>query len=216
MKKYAIIKSGGKQIKVFAGEFIWVEKLEGSSNDKITLDQVLALFDGKELMIGKPLLKAHVVGKVIKQGKGPKIRILRFKNKSNWERRQGHRQPYTKILIEEILFDGKHVDKHEPKKEVKHDHKEHDLHKDVKHHEKHSDVKKHIEHKTHDHKEHDLEKEVKHHTHDHESLKPEVIHKKDNHTHKEIHIDVKEEIIIKDKDGNELDLKKEEIIDIKE
>lgn len=100
---YAVIKTGGKQIKAIAGERIWVEKLDLKEGEEIVLDEVLAYHDGSKLNIGKPFLdNVKVVGVVEKQGKGPKIIILRTKQKSNWKRKQGHRQPYTRILVKEI------------------------------------------------------------------------------------------------------------------
>ncbi len=109
--KNAIIKTGGKQIKVHAGAHIWVEKLNTPEKEKHTFTEVLSVYDGTSLHIGKPMLKAEVHATVEKHGRGEKIRILKFKNKSNWERRQGHRQPFTKLLINEIILDGKSIDK---------------------------------------------------------------------------------------------------------
>ena len=108
--KYAILKSGGKQIKAIAGESIIVEKLniEGAHE----FHEVLAVYDGKKLHIGKPLVKGAVVKATLqKQGKGKKIKILRTKAKSNWARHQGHRQPYSRLFIDEIIMDGKSIDK---------------------------------------------------------------------------------------------------------
>jgi large subunit ribosomal protein L21 len=79
---YAIIKSGGKQIKVVAGESIIIEKID--ADKEVRFDQVLAVHDGKKLHIGKPLVKgSEVVGEVQKHGKAKKIKILRTKAKSN-------------------------------------------------------------------------------------------------------------------------------------
>ena len=100
---YAIIETGGKQIKVAAGDVIYVEKLPVEAGETVTFDQVLVVSD-KKMTVGTPYLKgANVVGKVEKQGKGKKIRIYKYKAKSgSTHRRQGHRQPYTKVLIETI------------------------------------------------------------------------------------------------------------------
>jgi len=107
---YAIIKSGGKQIKASAGDSIIVEKINVEGKYEFT--EIVAIFDGKELHVGKPLLKGAVVkGVMQKQGKGKKIKILRTKAKSNWARHQGHRQPYTRFFIEEIILSGKAIDK---------------------------------------------------------------------------------------------------------
>lgn len=102
MAAYAIIKSGGKQIKVTVGEPVWVEKLNEEIGAKISIKEILAYSDGNKLSYGKPLLNGEVIATVQKQGKGPKLTIFRTKAKSNWARKQGHRQPYTRLLIEEI------------------------------------------------------------------------------------------------------------------
>ena len=108
--KYAIIKSGGKQIKAVAGEAILVEKINAEGS--LEINEVLAVYDGSKLHVGKPLLEnASVKTTVQKQGKGKKIKILRTKAKSNWARHQGHRQPYTRLFVNEIVLDGKTVDK---------------------------------------------------------------------------------------------------------
>lgn len=96
---FAIIKTGGKQIKVSQGDEIFVEKLEGEDNDQVLFSEVLMIDD----KIGTPLLQdACVVGKIIKQGKQKKIVVFKYKPKKNYRRKYGHRQPYTKILIEQI------------------------------------------------------------------------------------------------------------------
>ena len=102
MAEYAIIKTGGKQIKVSAGEPIWVEKLNNEIGDKVTFTEILAYSDGNKLSYGKPILEGKVNATVQKQGLGPKLTIFRTKAKSNWSRKQGHRQPYTRLLVESI------------------------------------------------------------------------------------------------------------------
>ncbi len=102
MAAYAIIKTGGKQIKVTIGEPIWVEKLNQEVGTKVDFTEIVAYSDGTKLSYGKPLLDGKVIATVQKQGKGPKLTIFRTKAKSNWSRKQGHRQPYTRLLIEEI------------------------------------------------------------------------------------------------------------------
>ena len=100
---YAIIKTGGKQYKVAEGDEVIVEKLEVAEGDSVTFDEVLAIVDGENVKIGTPKVEgAKVSGKVVKNGKGPKIRIFKFKHKTNYRRRQGHRQPFTKVKIEKI------------------------------------------------------------------------------------------------------------------
>lgn len=100
---YAIIKTGGKQYKVAEGESIVIEKLEVEEGGSVTFDEVLAVVDGEEVKIGRPTVKgAKVTGTVEKNGKGPKIRVFKYKSKKNYRRRIGHRQPFTKVKIDKI------------------------------------------------------------------------------------------------------------------
>ena len=99
---YAIIKTGGKQYNVEEGKVITIEKLDVSEGDKVTFDEVL-LLSGEMVKIGQPIVEgAKVIAKVLAQGKEKKIRIFKYKAKSNYRRRQGHRQPFTKVQIEKI------------------------------------------------------------------------------------------------------------------
>jgi len=100
---YAIIKTGGKQYKVSEGDVIFVEKLEGAEGDSVTFDEVLTVVKDNDVVVGKPVVEgAKVTGKVQAQGKGKKILIFKYKAKSNYRRRQGHRQPFTKVEIQKI------------------------------------------------------------------------------------------------------------------
>ena len=100
---YAIIKTGGKQYKVAEGEVIYVEKLDAEAGDAVTFDEVLAVVADGDVKVGKPVVAgAKVTGKVEAQGKEKKILVFKYKAKSNSRRRQGHRQPYTKVVIEKI------------------------------------------------------------------------------------------------------------------
>lgn len=100
---YAIIKTGGKQYKVAEGSEIIIEKLDAAEGDSVTFEEVLAVGEGSEIKFGRPLVEgAKVTGSVVKVGKGPKIRIFKYKHKTNYRRRQGHRQPFTKVKIEKI------------------------------------------------------------------------------------------------------------------
>lgn len=100
---YAIIKTGGKQYKVSEGDVLSVEKLETAEGETVVFDQVLAASDDSAVKIGQPLLEgASVQAKVLEHGKGEKILVFKYKAKSNYRRRQGHRQPFTKIEIEKI------------------------------------------------------------------------------------------------------------------
>lgn len=101
---YAIIKTGGKQYKVTAGEAIYVEKLEVEAGKKVTFDEVILVSDDKgKATIGAPTVKgAKVVGTVEKQGREKKVVTFKYKPKKHSHRKQGHRQPYTKVVIDEI------------------------------------------------------------------------------------------------------------------
>lgn len=99
---YAIIKTGGKQYVVEEGKVISIEKLDVEEGAEVTFDEVL-LVSGDDVKIGAPnVAGAKVTGKVLEQGKERKIRIFKYKAKSNYRRRQGHRQPFTKVKIEKI------------------------------------------------------------------------------------------------------------------
>ena len=98
----AIIKTGGKQYVVEEGKVISIEKLDVEEGAEVTFDEVL-LVSGDDVKIGQPnVAGAKVTGKVLEQGKERKIRIFKYKAKSNYRRRQGHRQPFTKVKIEKI------------------------------------------------------------------------------------------------------------------
>ncbi len=100
---YAIIETGGKQYRVKEGDVIFVEKLELNDGDSISFDKVLAVGEGAGLSLGTPYVPGALVsGKVLKNGKGKKIMVFKFKSKKNYRRRQGHRQPYTKVQIEAV------------------------------------------------------------------------------------------------------------------
>lgn len=99
---YAIIKTGGKQYCVEEGKIITVEKLDVAAGDEVTFEEVL-LISGDAVKIGQPTVAgAKVTAKVLAQGKEKKIRIFKYKAKSNYRRCQGHRQPFTKVQIEKI------------------------------------------------------------------------------------------------------------------
>ncbi|OAP98644.1 50S ribosomal protein L21 [Ligilactobacillus aviarius] len=99
---YAIIKTGGKQLKVEKGQAIYVEKLDVKAGDKVTFDQVV-LVGGEKTVIGTPLVEGAIVtGTVEKQGRAKKVVTFKYKPKKHQHTKQGHRQPYTKVVIDEI------------------------------------------------------------------------------------------------------------------
>ncbi|MBQ6698400.1 MAG: 50S ribosomal protein L21 [Oscillospiraceae bacterium] len=98
----AIFVTGGKQYKVSEGDVIYVELLNTES-ETVEFDNVLMTIDGDNVAVGAPNVEgAKVTAKVLKNGKGKKIMVFKFKAKKNYRRRQGHRQPYTKLQIEKI------------------------------------------------------------------------------------------------------------------
>ena len=100
---YAVILTGGKQLKVEEGNIIRVEKLAVEAGDTVTFDQVAAVGDESGLTIGAPLVDgAKVTAKVLANGKGKKIRVFTYKPKCGQKRAIGHRQPFTKVRIESI------------------------------------------------------------------------------------------------------------------
>ncbi len=107
--KYAVIKTGGKQYKVSEGQTLEIEKLKQASskadldkNSKVDFDEVLLLVKDEKVKIGQPFVNAKVSAKVVDQVKDKKINILKYKAKTGYSRRVGHRQQKTKILIEKI------------------------------------------------------------------------------------------------------------------
>ncbi len=100
---YAIIKTGGKQYKVEEGQIVKVEKLPVDEEENVEFDEVLAVSEDGESNFGKPYLEdVTVTGKVIEQGKNKKITVYKFKPKRRYRKKMGHRQPYSKVLIESI------------------------------------------------------------------------------------------------------------------
>ncbi|MFT8318298.1 MAG: 50S ribosomal protein L21 [Sporolactobacillus sp.] len=99
---YAIIETGGKQLKVEEGQSIVIEKLQAEAGDTVTFDQVLFV-GGDDVKVGAPTIEgATVTAKVVEQGRDKKIIVFKFKKRKNYRRKQGHRQPFTKVTIEKI------------------------------------------------------------------------------------------------------------------
>ena len=97
---YAVIQTGGKQYRVQQGDVIFVEKIDSQADEAVTFDQVLLVGDGEATKIGAPTVAgAKVEGKVLAQVKGKKIVVYKYKAKKNERKKQGHRQPYTKVEI---------------------------------------------------------------------------------------------------------------------
>jgi len=100
---YAVIKTGGKQYKVAAGEKLKIEQIPADVGSEITLDQVLAVGSGESLKFGEPLVSgAAVKATVIAQGRHDKVKIFKMRRRKHYQKRQGHRQNFTEILINSI------------------------------------------------------------------------------------------------------------------
>ncbi len=101
--KIAVIKTGGKQYKVKPGQVIKIEKLDAEAGGKVKFETLLmATDDGKEMNLGKPALGEKVEGKILEQGRGKKISVVKYKNKTRYKKNVGHRQPFTKVEITNI------------------------------------------------------------------------------------------------------------------
>jgi large subunit ribosomal protein L21 len=99
---YAIIETGGKQYKVAEGSVVYIEKVNVEAGETVTFDKVL-MVGGENVKVGSPVVEgATVTAKVEKQDRAKKVVVFKFKAKKNYRRKQGHRQPYTKVVIEKI------------------------------------------------------------------------------------------------------------------
>ena len=100
---YAIISTGGKQYRVSEGDVMEVEKLNVQEGDEVVFDDVLTVVSDGDVKVGKPTVEgAKVTAKVATQGKADKIFVFKYKAKSNYRKRQGHRQPFTRVEITSI------------------------------------------------------------------------------------------------------------------
>ena len=100
---YAIVEACGRQYKVAEGDLVFVEKLDANEGEKVVFDNVLLISDGDKIKVGTPTVKsAKVEATVVENGKAKKVVVFKYKAKKNERKKQGHRQPYTKIKIEKI------------------------------------------------------------------------------------------------------------------
>ena len=98
---YAIIATGGKQYKVSEGDVIKVEKLDAEAGNTVTFDQVIAVSDGT-LKVGEDVANANVTATVMEQGRGKKVIVYKYKRKTGYHKKNGHRQAYTQVKIDKI------------------------------------------------------------------------------------------------------------------
>lgn len=111
---YAIIEACGKQYKVSKGDVVFFEKLDAEEGKTVKFDKVILVSDDKIIEVGTPYVKgAKVEGKVVAHGKGKKIIVFKYKPKKNYRRKQGHRQPYTKVEITSIKMTAEKAEKTE-------------------------------------------------------------------------------------------------------
>ncbi len=100
---YAVVRTGGKQVRVSSGQAIRVEKLGGEVGDAVSFDEVLLIGGDGETKVGQPLVSgASVSGKITAQGRGEKLVIFKMKRRKTYRRKQGHRQAYTEVLVDAI------------------------------------------------------------------------------------------------------------------
>lgn len=105
---FAVIKTGGKQYKVAAEDILRIEKLDGTAGDTVTFDNVLMVGNGADVAIGAPLVDgATVVGELVEQARGPKIKVFKKKRRQKYRRTAGHRQDLTIVRVTDILTGGK-------------------------------------------------------------------------------------------------------------
>ena len=100
---YAVIESGGKQHRIEEGETLQLEKLDATAGDKVKFDKILLVGEGDSVKIGTPYLKdSQVEAEVLKQGRGGKIKIIKFNRRKHYKKQQGHRQLFTEVKITDI------------------------------------------------------------------------------------------------------------------
>lgn len=100
---YAIIESGGKQRRVAPGAVVILERIDGEAGSQVELSKVLLVADGEQVKVGSPYLEgARVMSEIVRQGRGPKITVFKFKRRKRYRRTQGHRQAQTTLRITEI------------------------------------------------------------------------------------------------------------------
>lgn len=99
---YAVIATGGKQYKVAEGDIIRVEKLDAEAGSEVTFDNVIAIANDKDVLVGDKLAKSNVKATVVKTAKAKKVTVYKYKPKTGYHKKNGHRQPYTEVKIEAI------------------------------------------------------------------------------------------------------------------
>lgn len=102
---YVIVETGGKQYRLQEGDTVRVERLDGEEGSEVVIDSVLAARTDEGFQVGQPTIEgARVVGTILKHGRGPKIRVFKFKRRKGYRKRLGHRQGYTDVRIDKIAL----------------------------------------------------------------------------------------------------------------
>ena len=105
---YAIVETGGKQYQVEEGRYVDIEKLEGDVDAKVTFDNIVMIVNGKKSKVGQPYVSgASVEGKILKQDKAKKIIVFKQRPKKGYRKKQGHRQQFTRVMINKIRTSAK-------------------------------------------------------------------------------------------------------------
>ena len=102
---YAVIETGGKQYRVQPGDTVVVEKIPGNEGDAVEFDHVLLLSDDENVAVGRPIIEgARVTGRIVDQGRAPKLIVYKFKRRKNYRKKNGHRQPFTAVQISDVVI----------------------------------------------------------------------------------------------------------------
>ncbi len=111
---FAVVETGGKQLKAMAGQSIVIEKIPGQAGEKVSLKNIVMLVNGKDSKVGNPYVKGAVInGEILEQGKTDKVIVYKMRPKKRYRVKRGHRQHFSKILIENIELEGKIIAKAE-------------------------------------------------------------------------------------------------------
>jgi large subunit ribosomal protein L21 len=100
---YAVVSTGGKQYRVEEGDILRIEKVPGAVGDSFSFDRVLLVSNGEQLTIGEPTVpNAMVNARIVRQGKGKKVLVFKYKRRKRYRKKQGHRQPFTEVQVDNI------------------------------------------------------------------------------------------------------------------
>lgn len=116
---FAVVETGGKQLKAMAGQSIVIEKIPGQAGEKVSLKNIVMLVNGKDSKVGNPYVKGAVInGEILEQGKSDKVIVYKMRPKKRYRVKRGHRQHFSKVFIENIELEGKIIAKTENTKKL--------------------------------------------------------------------------------------------------